>query len=91
MSVHHLIILPLDTASTHGKFHYSYSYYEITCTFNSPGRFFAANEIKGMFIHIIMNYDIMFESDTGRPQNTHNFIQASPYEDIQMLFRKHQT
>ena len=34
----------------------------------SPGRFFAANEIKALFAHIIMTYDIKFEEGKGAPR-----------------------
>ncbi|KAK7681998.1 hypothetical protein QCA50_014962 [Cerrena zonata] len=55
-----------------------------------PGRFFAANEIKSMLIHLIMNYDMKFENDAGRPQNAHIFMQTYPSSTAEVLFRKRQ-
>jgi hypothetical protein len=34
----------------------------------SPGRFFAVNEIKALFAHIIATYDIKFEEGKGVPR-----------------------
>ncbi|KAF8467587.1 cytochrome P450, partial [Russula ochroleuca] len=36
--------------------------------FSCPGRFFAVNEIKAMFAHIIVTYDIEFEEGKGVPR-----------------------
>ena len=36
--------------------------------FISPGRFFAVNEIKALFAHIIATYDIKFEEGKGVPR-----------------------
>ena len=37
-------------------------------TFNSPGRFFAANQLKLLIAHFVLNYDV--ESLATRPPNT---------------------
>jgi hypothetical protein len=34
----------------------------------SPGRFFAANEVKALFAHIVTTYDIKFEEGKGVPR-----------------------
>jgi hypothetical protein len=34
----------------------------------SPGRFFAANELKGMLAHIVVNYDIKFRDGHAAPE-----------------------
>jgi hypothetical protein len=34
----------------------------------SPGRFFAVNEVKALFAHIIATYDIKFEEAKGVPR-----------------------
>lgn len=93
MSVHPLNILLLGMEGTHGKSWWSLEDCLImfTYTLDSPGRFFATNEIKSMLIHIMTNYDIKFENDTGRPQNAHIFIQAYPSGTAKILFRKRQT
>jgi hypothetical protein len=33
----------------------------------SPGRFFAVNEVKALFAHIVSSYDIKFEEGKGVP------------------------
>ena len=37
----------------------------------SPGRFFAVNEIKALFAHIIATYDIELEGGKGIPRGRH--------------------
>lgn len=34
-----------------------------------PGRFFAANEVKILLIHLLLKYDWKFAEDRGRPQS----------------------
>jgi hypothetical protein len=34
----------------------------------SPGRFFAVNEVKALFAHIIATYDVKFEDGKGVPR-----------------------
>jgi hypothetical protein len=34
----------------------------------SPGRFFAVNEVKALFAHIVTTYDIKFEEGRGAPR-----------------------
>jgi hypothetical protein len=34
----------------------------------SPGRFFAVNEVKALFAHIVATYDIKFEEGKGVPR-----------------------
>jgi hypothetical protein len=35
----------------------------------SPGRFFAVNEVKALFAHIVATYDVKFEDGKGAPQD----------------------
>jgi len=59
-------------------------------TMVSPGRFFAANEVKTLFAHIVLTYDIKFEEGKQAPRSLQLF-------DIRILgkanvtFRKRQT
>jgi hypothetical protein len=34
---------------------------------NSPGRFFAANELKALFAHLVVTYDMKFEDGKKAP------------------------
>ena len=34
----------------------------------SPGRFFAVNEVKALFAHIVATYDVKFEEGKGVPR-----------------------
>ena len=36
---------------------------------SSPGRFFAVNEVKALFAHIVANYDIKLEEGKGIPSD----------------------
>lgn len=56
--------------------------------FVSPGRFFAAAELKTMLAHIVMTYDIKLEENTIRPQSLRigSSIGANPTAKV--MFRK---
>ena len=73
-----------------GKNHFSRrigSY--LTVTF-SPRRFFAANELKAMFAHTVMHYDIKLENEGHRPENFRFANIILPDPNAQVLFRKRQ-
>ncbi|KIL63125.1 hypothetical protein M378DRAFT_164814 [Amanita muscaria Koide BX008] len=53
-----------------------------------PGRFFAANELKVMLAHVVMNYDVKMADGKGRPENWQFGIHRAPDTTAQMLFRK---
>ncbi|KZT02240.1 cytochrome P450 [Laetiporus sulphureus 93-53] len=55
-----------------------------------PGRFFAANELKLMMAHIILNYDVKLEGTTTRPANWTLWHSVLPARDARVLFRKRQ-
>ena len=57
----------------------------------SPGRFFAASEIKSIFAHIIMNYDVRFENDGPRPEDVWLGNAIIPDPTAKVLFRKRQS
>ena len=54
-----------------------------------PGRFFAANEIKLIFAHAVLNYDIKLENGGVRPLNKNFKASCRPDPTIKLLFRKH--
>ena len=59
----------LGLGGTHGPhFYLSFMIIDLTRSGISPGRFFAANEIKALFAHIITSYDIKFEEGKGVPR-----------------------
>lgn len=60
-----------------------------TCR-TSPGRFFAANEIKTMLAHIILRYDVKFAIEGVRPKNEDVFLQTFPASGVHVLFRNRQ-
>lgn len=53
-----------------------------------PGRFFAANEMKLLLAHMVLNYDIKSENHRVKPLNRH--FKASYYPDpaTKLLLRK---
>jgi len=55
----------------------------------SPGRFFAANEIKGLLAHIVVTYDIKFEEGKQAPRGVHFNAIRIPGE-ANAMFRKRQ-
>jgi hypothetical protein len=56
---------------------------------HSPGRFFAVNEIKAMFTHILMNYDVELENGSmERPANLYAETSVMPNPRAKVMFRK---
>ena len=53
-----------------------------------PGRFFAANEIKLILIHLIMNYDIKLPEGEERPKNIETTSGCRPDGSKQILLKK---
>lgn len=58
---------------------------------NSPGRFFAAHELKTMMAHLVLNYDVKFAKEGVRPDDRHAIMGISPDPDAMVLFRKRKT
>jgi len=54
----------------------------------SPGRFFAANELKCMLAHIVVNYDVKFRD--GRAPGPIYFGSANIPAPAKVMFRKRQ-
>nr|VWO97082.1 Cytochrome P450 51 [Ganoderma boninense] len=59
---------------------------------HSPGRFFAANELKAMLAHIVVNYDLKVAGADGapRPPNVYFANTVLPNQKGQVMFRKRQ-
>ncbi|KIL61367.1 hypothetical protein M378DRAFT_82564 [Amanita muscaria Koide BX008] len=53
-----------------------------------PGRFFAANELKVMLAHVLLNYDVQVASGGGRPANRVFGQKTMPDPTAQVMFRK---
>ncbi|KAL0568867.1 hypothetical protein V5O48_013108 [Marasmius crinis-equi] len=54
-----------------------------------PGRFFAVTELKIMFAHLILNYDVKFKrDDMGFPPSVQFGYTKSPNPDVKVMFRK---
>ncbi|KIL66539.1 hypothetical protein M378DRAFT_160521 [Amanita muscaria Koide BX008] len=53
-----------------------------------PGRFFAANELKAMLAHILLNYDVQMANGGGRPANLAVGSTTIPNPTAQVMFRK---
>ena len=61
-----------------------------SCVYDSPGRFFAANELKAILAYIILNYDLKLGGDGKRPANIYYANGIIPAVGGQVLFRKRQ-
>ena len=44
----------------------------------SPGRFFAAAELKVMFCHMLLNYDVKFDGKPAAETWTYHFNRPDP-------------
>ena len=56
--------------------------------YRSPGRLFAANVLKMMLCHILLNYDVKMASGGGRPADMWFGRFSSPNTKADVLFRK---
>jgi len=55
-----------------------------------PGRFFAANELKAMLAHTVLNYDVKLEREGRRPDNIWLGVNILPSPTTNVMFRKRQ-
>ncbi|KAF5349709.1 hypothetical protein D9756_008944 [Leucocoprinus leucothites] len=54
-----------------------------------PGRFLGVNNIKVMFIHILLNYDVQLENGSlEHPPNTYFAASTIPNQEAKLMFRK---
>ena len=58
---------------------------------SSPGRFFAANELKAMLAYIVLVYDVKLPEGTQRPKDLEFGPALAPDPKAQVLFRRRQT
>ena len=54
----------------------------------SPGRFFAANELKTMMAHLVLHYDVKFAHEGQRPPNVRFGPADLPSHSAKVLFRR---
>ena len=54
----------------------------------SPGRFYAANELKTMLAHLLVNYDIKMANGAGCPAKTRIGQEIIPDTMTEVLFRR---
>ena len=80
----------------HGK-HAWYGFFSLRCrieddvqTLRSPGRFFAANELKALVAFLVLNYDFKLAGDGKEPKNVYSFENVIPDPTAQLMFRKRQ-
>ncbi|KAF8574243.1 cytochrome P450 [Ramaria rubella] len=53
-----------------------------------PGRFFAANELKLMMAHLVINYDVNLEKEGVRPSNRWYALECVPDTEAEVVFRR---
>ena len=54
----------------------------------SPGRYFAAHEMKAVLAHIIVNFDVKLDGDGTRPPNVYFAMGVVPAPHGRVLFKK---
>ena len=60
----------------------------LTSMTRSPGRFFAANELKTMLAHLVLHYDVRFAEEGKRPANVRFGPADLPSHTAKVLFRR---
>lgn len=61
--------------------------YSLSC---SPGRFFAANELKAMLAHVVTTYDVKLENEGVVPEPLWVASALVPNPTAKVMFRKRQ-
>lgn len=57
----------------------------------SPGRFFAANELKAMMAYLVTHYDVkLADGETTRPKDVEFAYNVIPNPKAKVMFRKRQ-
>ncbi len=54
----------------------------------SPGRYFAANELKAILAYIAIHYDLKLGGDGSRPPDSYIATAVVPALHVRVLFRK---
>jgi hypothetical protein len=60
----------------------------LTSELDSPGRFFAAVEMKMILAYILLTYDVKLDNANGRPLNYWLGVHVFPNPSILVSFRK---
>jgi hypothetical protein len=68
-----------------------HAYGLVTTFVSSPGRFFAAVQLKAMMAHLVINYDIKLENAGARPDDMWIVSACVPNISAEVMFRKRQT
>ena len=64
----------------------------LTVGVDSPGRYFAANELKALIAYLVINYDFkLADPAAGRPCNVYWAEHVVPNPAGKLLFRKRQS
>ena len=75
--------------NTHGTKHLTLRF---ACVFSqifvSPGRFFAANELKTMLAHVVVTYDVKLEDDKIHSGGLHTGVRVTPDPAAKVMFRR---
>jgi hypothetical protein len=83
----------LDLDGTHGTYLHDnpclLPFSDIGRFLDSPGRFFAVNEIKALLARILESYDVKFEEGEGVPREFRIGAFRGP-GDTTLLFKKRQ-
>ena len=57
----------------------------------SPGRFFAASEIKMLLAYVLLNYDVKLAGGRGQPADLWFGFHSMPDPTVEVMFRKRRT
>ena len=69
----------------HLAFHFACIFLQI---FVSPGRFFAANELKTMLAHVVVTYDVKLEDNKVHSRGLRTSVRATPNPAAKVMFRR---
>ena len=79
----------------HGRYAWyglSFSLFPITIEIHrlyvSPGRFFAASELKSMLAHVVVMYDVKLADNATRPRTLHFATVLMPDPNAEVMFRR---
>jgi hypothetical protein len=56
--------------------------------FHSPGRFFAASEIKMLLAYVLLNYDVKLAGSRGHPADWWFGFHSMPDPTVEVMFRR---
>jgi len=81
-------IFHLDMENMHGM-RFCVTAYSAIDNYTSPGRFFAANELKAMLCFVVTNYDVQLEDGSKeRPLNLYSGANVRPNNFAKVMFRR---